>query len=144
MKILDSLLQPIVFSDLILGLLLIMKTNVIRLDVGGTFFTTSLSTVTSTPANRLARLVLDRLICTTSNAHNNSPVEKPIVVIDRDGSHFRYILNYLRDADRVCLPSDSDTLEELLTEVEYYQLYSLKKLIMEKQKVSRSGGAIHK
>lgn len=40
--------------------------------------------------------------------------------IDRDGEHFRYILNWLRDG---VLPSLHDShYQELLREAEYYQM----------------------
>jgi hypothetical protein len=46
------------------------------------------------------------------------------VFIDRDGTHFRYILNFLRDGS--CeLPDNTHTLRELLREAIYYQLNGL-------------------
>ena len=43
--------------------------------------------------------------------------------VDRDGTHFRYILNWIRGV-RI-LPEDETTLIELLYEAEYYSLDSL-------------------
>ena len=39
--------------------------------------------------------------------------------IDRDGTHFRYILNYLRTGQLV-VPEDNTVRRELLTEAEFY------------------------
>jgi len=49
-----------------------------------------------------------------------------VFFIDRDGTHFRYILNYLRDGgiSEVSIPNKS-TQEELLTEAKFYQLPGL-------------------
>ena len=41
--------------------------------------------------------------------------------IDRDGTHFRYILNYLRTGQLV-VPEDKIIRKELLTEAEFYQV----------------------
>ena len=41
--------------------------------------------------------------------------------IDRDGTHFRYILNYLRTGQLV-VPEDKVVRRELLTEAEFYQV----------------------
>lgn len=47
--------------------------------------------------------------------------EQNRVFIDRDGTHFRYILNYLRDgaADLMCREHE---LRQLLREAQYYQV----------------------
>lgn len=45
------------------------------------------------------------------------------VFIDRDGTHFRHVLNYLRGA--VSLPTSEATLRELLFEADYYGLDGL-------------------
>jgi len=56
--------------------------------------------------------------------------------IDRDGTHFRYVLNYLRDGGfrRGTLPADICFLGELCTEAEYYQLSGLVRLLNEHMK----------
>jgi len=51
------------------------------------------------------------------------------VFIDRDGTHFRYILNYLRDGN-VLLPTDKVVIQELLKEAEFYQLQELTEKII--------------
>ena len=59
-----------------------------------------------------------------SGRHNIKPEEDGSVFIDRDGEHFKLILNYLRDGK---LPSglSNDTREALAAEAEYYQLEDL-------------------
>ena len=49
------------------------------------------------------------------------------VFIDRDGTHFRYVLNYLRDGgvNMDCLPRNRQMLKELRKEAVYYQLHGL-------------------
>ena len=55
--------------------------------------------------------------------------------IDRDGSHFRHILNYLRNGapfDAEVLPDDRRTLLELLTEARFYMCQRLQEIICKK------------
>lgn len=42
------------------------------------------------------------------------------VFVDRDPTHFRYILNWLRGSK--CLPEDDQTLTELMWEADFYAL----------------------
>ena len=88
----------------------------VRLNVGGTRFETTLATLLSTPS-MLSIMFSGRYQLITS------PVDQSIF-IDRDGTHFRYILNYLRDHN-CCLPSNPEIRQELLAEAKYYQLDQL-------------------
>lgn len=65
------------------------QNNIVNLNVGGTKFTTTLSTLTKTPNSMLAAMFSGRFAATTD--------EKNRFFIDRDGKHFGTILNYLRD-----------------------------------------------
>ena len=47
-----------------------------------------------------------------------------------DGTHFRYILNFLRDGT-ISIPTDKDILRELATEAHYYQITDLLVLLGE-------------
>jgi hypothetical protein len=52
--------------------------------------------------------------------------------IDRDGRHFVYILNYLRDEgneEEIILPEDPLILRELKKEFNYYQILARKNLL---------------
>jgi hypothetical protein len=68
------------------------QTSIIKLDVGGHKFTTSLQTLTSVPDTYLAALF--------SGRHPLAPNAEGAIFIDRDGAHFRHIINYLRDPGR--------------------------------------------
>uniref|UniRef100_A0A6T9ZCE5 Potassium channel tetramerisation-type BTB domain-containing protein n=1 Tax=Elphidium margaritaceum TaxID=933848 RepID=A0A6T9ZCE5_9EUKA len=48
--------------------------------------------------------------------------------IDRDGKHFSYILQYMRDQS-VVLPETKKEMRELLAEAKFYQIQSLEKAI---------------
>jgi len=83
-------------------------------------FVTSTLTLTKDPDTMLAAMF--------SGRHALRQDDDGSYFIDRDGTHFRYILNFLRDG--CCfrsgtLPLDRAFLSELLTEAEYYQVSSL-------------------
>lgn len=54
------------------------------------------------------------------------------IFIDRDGTHFRFILNYIRGSN--VLPETHMQLEELYIEADFYSLGNLKNLISSKLK----------
>ena len=56
-----------------------------------------------------------------SGRFETKPSEDGSYFIDRDGTHFRYILNYLRTGQLV-VPEDKVVRRELLTEAEFYQV----------------------
>ena len=59
-----------------------------------------------------------------SGRFDSKPVEDGSYFIDRDGTHFRYILNYLRTGQLV-VPEDKIVRRELLTEAEFYQVQGI-------------------
>jgi hypothetical protein len=86
----------------------------VKLDVGGYKFSTTLTTLTADPDSMLAAMFSGRF-----------PVEKNeegCVFIDRDGSYFHHILNWLRNG---YLPPIDEERECLLIEARYYQISSL-------------------
>ncbi|XP_050398389.2 uncharacterized protein LOC126816176 [Patella vulgata] len=91
----------------------------IKLDIGGHQFTTSLLSLTRDPASMLSAMF--------SGRHDIKKETDGSYFIDRDGTHFRYILNYLRDGGikEGTLPNCENIWRELLTEAEYYQLNEL-------------------
>ena len=81
----------------------------LRLNVSGTVFVTSRETVCVRPDSFFARLL----------AHDSSEE----VFVDRDPTHFRWILNYMRGS--CVLPNDRLTLRELRVEADFYLLTEL-------------------
>ena len=93
----------------------------IKLDIGGHIYATSVLTLTKDPQSMLATMF--------SGRHSVKKEEDGSYFIDRDGTHFRYILNYLRDGGFKEGMLPGDILTELQTEAEYYQLSGLVALL---------------
>ena len=93
----------------------------IKLDIGGHVYATSVLTLTKDPQSMLATMF--------SGRHSVMKEEDGSYFIDRDGTHFRYILNYLRDGGFKDGLLPGDILMELQTEAEYYQLSGLVALL---------------
>ena len=70
-----------------------------------------------------------------SGRHSIRKLKDGSVFIDRDGTYFRIILNYLRGniLSRADLPDDAHTLSDLFKEVYYYQLTALQNIIKPKK-----------
>ena len=102
----------------------------ITLDIGGYKCSTSLLTLRAKPESMLGTMF--------SGRHPIRKENDGSVFIDRDGTHFRIILNYLRGgiASSEQLPDNKLLLSELLTEVNYYQLKGLEKIIKSEEKES--------
>ena len=63
-----------------------------------------------------------------SGRFDTKPGEDGSYFIDRDGTHFRYILNYLRTGQLI-VPKDEIIREELLAEAEFYQVEGIIKAL---------------
>ena len=87
--------------------------STIELNVGGQRFTTSLQTLIKDPGSMLYGMFSGRF--------DSKPAKDGSYFIDRDGTHFRYILNYLRTGN-LLLPDDKLVRKELLEEAEFYQI----------------------
>eukprot|EP00995_Heteronema_vittatum_P004206 NODE_1649_length_915_cov_404.193995_g1158_i0.p1 GENE.NODE_1649_length_915_cov_404.193995_g1158_i0~~NODE_1649_length_915_cov_404.193995_g1158_i0.p1 ORF type:complete len:202 (+),score=55.67 NODE_1649_length_915_cov_404.193995_g1158_i0:115-720(+) len=90
--------------------------EIIDLNVGGTHFTTTRTTLASDPDSMLAQLV-----------HSGFGVardSKGRIFIDRDPFLFRYVLNYLRDGT-LHVPSGFADVSQLQAEAQYFQLHGL-------------------
>ncbi len=85
----------------------------VNLNVGGYLFTTSLSTLTKYEDSMLAVMF--------SGRHEIVKDEAKRYFIDRDGKHFRYILNFIRSND---LPPE-DVALDVLKEAEFFCLTNL-------------------
>lgn len=94
--------------------------DIIELNVGGVFYTTTLSTLTKEPES-----FLGHTFCGTGKIkiHRDS---KGKFFLDRDGVLFRYILDYLRN-QKLILPENFHEKERLKQEAEFFQLPSLVK-----------------
>eukprot|EP01032_Pedospumella_encystans_P008192 gene8192-9751_t len=90
---------------------------VVKVNVGGTKFTTSLTTLCRFPDTMIGAMY--------SGRHELVQDEDGYHFIDRDGTHFRYILNFLRSPETFELDLAGSALKELKSECEYYGLEEL-------------------
>ena len=90
--------------------------STVNLNVGGHCFKTSVQTLTKDPNTMLAAMF--------SGKFEMKPCEDGAFFIDRDGSHFRFILNYLRTG-KLTLPEGATFLKELQEEAEFYQIQGI-------------------
>ncbi|XP_012265855.1 BTB/POZ domain-containing protein KCTD16 [Athalia rosae] len=96
---------------------------VVELNVGGVFYTTALSTLTTESESHLAGIFTGQ-----------TPVEKDAkgkYFLDRDGVLFRYVLDFLRNKSLV-LPEGFRERERLRQEAKFYGLPGLEKVILER------------
>ena len=87
------------------------STSAVELDVGGTSFKTTLATLARHPHTFFGALAKNRGDATSA------------IFIDRDPTHFRHILNYLRSGV-LTAPASEDAKRELLVEAEFYGMQS--------------------
>ena len=90
--------------------------STVKLNVGGQRFTTSVQTLTKDPNSMLAAMFSGRF--------DMKPSEDGSFFIDRDGTHFRFILNFLRTG-KLTLPEGATFTKELEEEAEFYQIQGL-------------------
>ena len=88
----------------------------IKLNIGGQCFTTSIDTLRKDAGSMLNAMFSGRF--------DTKPLEDGSYFIDRDGTHFLYILNYLRTG-KLSAPDDARTRGELLTEADFYQVQGI-------------------
>lgn len=84
----------------------------IGLNVGGTVFETTRTTLIGRSDTFFRKLVADRV---------DAPHD--VIFIDRDPTHFRHILNFLRGT--ASFPSSVFGLEELCNEADFYCMFEL-------------------
>jgi len=87
--------------------------EVINLNVGGKYFTTTRETLCRVQDSMLESMFSGRhpLPALLNDGH---------YIIDRDGDHFQYILNFLRADAVMSLPTDEAAREALAVEADYY------------------------
>ena len=88
----------------------------VNLNVGGQHFTSTVHTLTKDPDSMLAAMFSGRFPM--------KPSEDGTFFIDRDGTYFRYFLNYLRDG-KLSLPEGASFFEEIEAEAGFYQIDEL-------------------
>ena len=91
--------------------------STVKLNVGGHIFETSLQTLTRGAPNSM-------LAAMFSGKFDLKPAEDGAFFIDRDGTHFRFILNFLRTGT-LTLPEDATVFEEVMKEANFYQIQEL-------------------
>ncbi|KAI8366717.1 BTB/POZ protein [Radiomyces spectabilis] len=92
----------------------------VRLNVGGQYFETSLSTLRRDPNSMLAAMF--------SESRTLVPDVDGSYFIDRDSTYFRLVLNYLRDLKiPASVKEDPKILDELMQEARFYRLNDLLK-----------------
>eukprot|EP01114_Cavostelium_apophysatum_P013315 TRINITY_DN3196_c0_g1_i1.p1 TRINITY_DN3196_c0_g1~~TRINITY_DN3196_c0_g1_i1.p1 ORF type:complete len:275 (-),score=22.43 TRINITY_DN3196_c0_g1_i1:292-1026(-) len=97
--------------------------QIIKLNVGGHLFSASVTTLTKDSESMLYAMF--------SGKFPIKEQEDGSVFIDRDGTHFRHVLNFLRGSFQI--PSNVDIIKELLEESEFYQIKTLSALLRDQQ-----------
>ncbi|KAG7349833.1 BTB/POZ domain containing protein [Nitzschia inconspicua] len=105
------------------------------LNVGGTTFMTSRSSMLRVKGSFFEAMVSGRhdypsetvIMSETETGSTND--DNKSYFIDRDGTHFRHILNFLRTGAVVSLPEDETSREELAIEADFYGLEQMVKAI---------------
>ena len=90
--------------------------SIIELNVGGHRFTTSLRTLTKDTNSMLAAMF--------SGRYEIERYKDGAFFINRDGTHFRFILNYLRNGELI-LPDGATFLKELKVEAKFYLIQGI-------------------
>ncbi|CAL2033958.1 unnamed protein product [Caenorhabditis brenneri] len=91
------------------------NSGIVKLNIGGSIFHTTKSTLTK--FDGFFKTILETDVPITKD-------ESGAIFIDRDPTHFRLILNFMRDGD-VKLSSCEMKVEEILKEAQYYLLSGL-------------------
>jgi len=98
------------------------KGDLVKLNVGGKIFQTTWDTLTKECNSMLSAMFAGQIPIQLDE--NNS------VFIDRDGKHFKKVLNFLRNGS-LELPTERSTCYELMKEAEFYQLTAMISILQE-------------
>ncbi len=105
------------------------KHEKIRLNVGGTFFLTTYATL-SNLHNNSSLTYFHGILSDRFKKEHDKQLSEDYYFIDRDPTHFRYILNYLRDGNVCGIPQDNvQVLNEILQEASFYSITGLTNFI---------------
>ena len=100
----------------------------VRLNVGGKYFLTTYETL-SNPHNQQKPTYFSGITSGCFKEEYDELLKEPYYFIDRDPTHFRYILNYLRDGNVNCIPQKIELLREILQESSFYAIEGLNTLL---------------
>ena len=95
-----------------------MSHDIVKLNVGGTIYTTSRSTLTQYSDSMLGAMFGGKL------PFENSKDSEGNYFIDRDGDLFKYILNFLRGS-KLVLPNNFQDTEAFRHEIDFFQIRPL-------------------
>lgn len=101
--------------------------SIVILNVGGTIFTTRTSTLKDSNSF-------------FSGLINQNPLDSTLFV-DRDPTHFRHVLNFLRGS--ATFPQQFGDLEELANEAEFYALPDFVSRIHARQSIAQKQNVVH-
>ncbi|PIC48808.1 hypothetical protein B9Z55_007653 [Caenorhabditis nigoni] len=126
-------IQLIVVVDSALGLE-DNKGKPVKLDIGGTIFHTTPTTI----YKYFSRLKRDfefhrEFHIKSDSIEHYSLMYRDQLFYDRDSENFRYILNFLRDGDNMKLPKNREKVEEILEEAKFWMLKELEELCSRKK-----------
>ncbi|CAH1232504.1 KCTD21 [Branchiostoma lanceolatum] len=93
-----------------------MSGSIVTLNVGGHFYTTARSTLTRYPDSMLGAMLIGDL--------ETLQDDQGRYFIDRDGTLFRHVLNFLR-TNQLVIPEDFKELPLLEMEADFYQIQPL-------------------
>ena len=96
----------------------------IRLNVGGKYFLTTYETL-SNAHNQQKPTYFSGITSGCFKEEYDELLKEPYFFIDRDPTHFRYVLNYLRDGNVNCIPQKIELLREILQESSFYAIEGL-------------------
>ncbi|XP_070549785.1 BTB/POZ domain-containing protein KCTD21-like [Ptychodera flava] len=96
--------------------------DMVRLDVGGKLYTTSVTTLTKYSDSTLGAMFSGRVPVQTDDSGT--------FCIVRDGELFRHVLNFLRSS-KLHLPENFQEYDQLLNEADFYQIDELTEAVSE-------------
>jgi hypothetical protein len=102
-----------------------MSEDLLRLNVGGVFFTTTKATLLRYPNSMLGAMFNGSMPTTRD--------ESGAYFIDRDGQMFGYVLNFLRSS-QLALPDGFNLIDQLSVEADFFQVEPLIQAISEYKK----------
>ena len=91
------------------------KDDMITFNIGGQIYSTTRLTINENVDSQSFLALIIRNQTTTQLDHNG------YYFLDRDGTYFRYILNYFRDK-KLILPENFTELKQLCSEAKFYQI----------------------